>query len=353
MDLLKGFHDRGHLVCVMFDENVVLSTDVNETLCYYAKLGIIRLPMSKEPSFNDINITFKILRLVARNEFDIVHGHGAKGGLYARMLAVFGVKKNAKICYTLHGGSLHYNPQTIIGFVYLSIEKLLLYFTTGLIFESKYSLSCFINKVAQPKCHKQVIYNGIHDCEFINIIHFSNATDFVFLGELRILKGLDILINALYMLQSEGYIIGLHIFGTGPDEKYFRKLEAGLGIHNLFWHGMAANAREALKYGRCLIVPSLAESLPYVIIESVAMGVPVIATNVGGVSEILNGTEELVIPGSVDDLANKMRRYLDGDLRVVGDIDISRNRAKLLFNVAHMVDCTLAFYNNCLQSKSM
>ena len=71
-------------------------------------------------------------------------------------------------------------------------------------------------------------------------------------------------------------------------------------------------AREAFALARTVVVPSRAESMPYLVLEAAAAGVPLIATDVGGIPEILAGeTERLVPPGDAGALAAAMRRALD------------------------------------------
>lgn len=327
LDLIKGLCDRGHHVGLVFDANYNISSAHEATLIRYASLGLMRLQIKRNPSFYDIVITKKILKWIEKQGFDIIHGHGAKGGLYVRLISMLQKNHTSKVVYTLHGGSLHYNRRSIHGYLYLEVEKLLCLFTTSIIFESQYAYKCFLEKVGQPQCITQVIYNGLNNYEFEPITYLSNVVEFVYLGELRKLKGVDILIQAVHLLQQKGYSVNLNIFGAGQDEKVFKELVVNLSVRNVKWLGVAENARDAIKTGRCLVLPSLAESLPYVVIESVAMGVPVLATNVGGVPEILGKGNVLVIPGSVDDLADKMRAFLEGNCDAYENIEKNRNRA--------------------------
>jgi glycosyltransferase involved in cell wall biosynthesis len=350
-DLLKGFHDRGHQVGVVCDASSYMPANDEVYLHQFAQLGVWRLPISRLPSFADLLVARRISLLVAQHGFDILHGHGAKGGLYARVVVKLQKRKiNPKAIYTLHGGSLHYHPKSLAGFFYLSTERYLLPYTAGLIFESEFSRRRFVEVISPPSCPVKVIHHGVHESEFEIVTHISNAADFVFLGELRKLKGVDILLRAICLLQKQGYPTSLAIFGAGPDEKSFRILAAKLGARNVEWLGVAANAKDALKYGRCLVLPSLSESFSYVVLESAAMGVPVIATQVGAVSEILGRRDNWVARGDEVDLANKMRMFLDGHKCSIGNVGQIQRRVRSLFRLDCMVDSTLGFYQECLAS---
>ena len=70
-------------------------------------------------------------------------------------------------------------------------------------------------------------------------------------------------------------------------------------------------ARTAFPLGRSLVVPSRAESMPYIVLEAAAAGMPLIATNVGGIPEIVNGTDTpLMPPGDVEVLERAMQGFL-------------------------------------------
>ena len=105
------------------------------------------------------------------------------------------------------------------------------------------------------------------------------------------------------------------IVGEGPDAAAFRKLAADLRLGEgvTFFNGMPVN--QALTRGRCVVVPSRAESLPYVVLEAASAGAPLIATHVGGVPEIVAGTDTRLVPAEdVGALAAAMRAVLDDPL---------------------------------------
>jgi glycosyltransferase involved in cell wall biosynthesis len=103
--------------------------------------------------------------------------------------------------------------------------------------------------------------------------------------------------------------------------------------------------REAFALGRVMVVPSRAESFPYVVLDASAAGLPLIATNVGGIPEIVADTDTAVIePGNPSLLATALAATLDNP-------EFARARAARLkagikrkFTVAAMTDAVLKFY---------
>jgi len=164
-------------------------------------LGIHRVPIGRLPGIADWAAIRHLRNHLKNRTPDILHGHGAKGGAYARLL---GRSIGARSFYTPHGGSLHYNPKSPIGFIFLKLENLLSRRTDGIVFESNFSQETYLRKVGYPDCAMRVIHNGIGEDDFSPHLLRDDASDFVFIGELRHLKGVDILIKALSELKKTG-----------------------------------------------------------------------------------------------------------------------------------------------------
>ncbi|MEZ5873700.1 MAG: glycosyltransferase family 4 protein [Hyphomicrobiales bacterium] len=79
-------------------------------------LGVTRLPMTRRPGLNDWHTYRKIRKIANKLDVDVLHGHGAKGGAYARLAGrKLRKRRGTKVVYTPHGGVLHYSPSTPSG----------------------------------------------------------------------------------------------------------------------------------------------------------------------------------------------------------------------------------------------
>jgi len=274
-------------------------------------LGVTRIPMTRNPSLNDWSVYRKIAKLGRKLDLDVLHGHGAKGGAYARLAGrSLRKRKGTKVVYTPHGGVLHYSPSTFKGRLYFAMERKLAPLTDGMIFESMYAGNRYVELVEPPPCPARVIYNGLARHEFYESLLADDAADFVFVGELRKLKGVDVFLDALAAHQSifPGRAI---IVGSGPDEKYFKRMARKLGLTSRVVFSGPQPARTAFVRARCVVVPSRAESFPYIVLEAAAAQMPMIATNVGGIPEIMGDVPmPLIPPGDVDALASQLRAFL-------------------------------------------
>jgi glycosyltransferase involved in cell wall biosynthesis len=274
-------------------------------------LGVTRLPMTRRPGLNDWHTYRKIRKIAIKLDVDVLHGHGAKGGAYARLAGrKLRKRKGTKVVYTPHGGVLHYSPSTPSGRLYVMAERKLAPMTDGMIFESAFAGNRYVELIGRPSCPARVIYNGLHRHEFYESLLADDAADFVFIGELRKLKGVDVFLEALAAHQSifPGRAI---VVGSGPDEKHFKRLARKLGLNARVVFSGPQPARTAFVRARCVVVPSRAESFPYIMLEAAAAQMPMIATNVGGIPEIMGNVQmPLIPPGDVDALASQLRAFL-------------------------------------------
>jgi glycosyltransferase involved in cell wall biosynthesis len=158
------------------------------------------------------------MRRISPRRADVVHGHGAKGGAYVRL--VLNARGRARV-YTPHGGSLHYDPSSLSGRLFLGIERQLIGRGDLYIFDSAYSAGVFRERVGSPTALARVTHNGVSPTEFEPVQLAGNASDLLFIGELRMLKGVDVLIDAIRLLRAQGRRLTATFVGTGADRQQF------------------------------------------------------------------------------------------------------------------------------------
>ena len=300
-DLIRGLDELGHEAGIVCDSLTggKQSEEALGALEAHCRLGIHRLPMPRLPGPGDLRAARAVAQVCRSLAPDLVHGHGAKGGVYARP-AASGMGIGA--VYTPHGGSLHYSWRSPQGAAFLLCERLLLSRTSGLVFVCAYERNSFREKVGDAHVPDRVVHNGLWPEEFDPVPPRADAADLLFIGELRLLKGVDILIEAMSMADTMGRRLTAAIVGDGPDRSRFEALAARHGLASRVSFLGAMPARRAFEAGRLLVVPSRAESFPYVVLEAVAAGLPVVASRVGGIPEMLPG-DRLVEPADPRKLA--------------------------------------------------
>ncbi|WP_424362823.1 glycosyltransferase family 4 protein [Methylocystis parvus] len=276
-------------------------------------LGVTRLPMRRLPHPDDLRIAWRIASRVRELRPDIVHGHGAKGGLYARLPAVLPIFPSADHrparAYTPHGGSLHFRPNSLPGRVFFTAELIMGRVTDLMPFESDYARRRFSETVEPPRAHAPVVHNGLSPQEFEPVAPTPDAADFIFIGEMRVAKGVEDLLRAFAALPGD---LRLALVGSGVDEARFRALAQDLGLADRVTFHPRMPTRDALALGKILVVPSRAESLPYIVLEAIAAQTPIVSTQVGGIPEIFGSQASLLAPASDPAaLAVAMRAMID------------------------------------------
>jgi glycosyltransferase involved in cell wall biosynthesis len=287
------------------------------------------------------------MQRIRQSHADVVHGHGAKGGAYGRLS--FGAPRALR-AYTPHGGSLLFGHDTVAGKFYLGTERLLMLRGDLFLFESKYSAEIFRRKIGKPSGLIRIVHNGVSRSEFAPIDCRPDATDLVFMGELRQVKGIDVLIDAISLLHRKGRNVTLTLVGDGPDREQLEAQIARLGLSQSIAFTGAMPAHQALALGRIMVVPSRAESLPYVVLETAAAGKPLITTKVGGIPEIYGPLTDTLAPAENSGaLAEAIVRVLDQPEVTAKVATELRDRVAGSFSVDVMVDGVLAAYREGLE----
>lgn len=352
LDLTAAQAREGHAVGIICDAATgdKLTGPRLEALRPLLSLGILRVPMSRHIAPNDF-LAYHTARTTALAlGVDVVHGHGAKGGAYARLVTRSLKAAGRKVisCYTPHGGSLNYSPATLEGRVYMGLERLLARWSDTIVFESAFAAGRYRAQVGEPACGVDVVPNGLAEDDFALAVPNPDAADFLFIGELRPVKGIDVMIKALALLAQERVVRAV-IVGGGPEMESLKAQAADAGLADRIRFPGPMPAREAFKLGRALVVPSRAESFPYVVLEAGAAGVPLISTNVGGIPEIVAETgTTLIPPEDVEALADAMRAVLGNPELAKWKADELRDAVGRRFTIASMNSAILQLYYGAL-----
>jgi glycosyltransferase involved in cell wall biosynthesis len=349
LDVASGQAARGHLVGLICD-SMTGGERAKAALAAIApdlKLGIMRLAIHREPSARDLLSFVRISRHINMLGADVLHGHGAKGGAFVRMMSA----PSAIRVYTPHGGSLHYGRHTLGGMVYGTLERILLRRTELFLFESAFARNAYQAMVGAPRGVVRGVPNGITPAEMIPIEPNDGAADVVNVGEFRRIKGTDVAIDAVGELHRSGRRVTLAIAGDGEEAQALRDQVTRRGLTDSIRFLGHVPARQAFAYGRLLVVPSRADSLPYVVIEAGGAGVPMVASGVGGIPEIFGPGFELVPPENPSRLAQAIAAALDDPAKARAGAERLRERVRTLFSQDAMVEGVLAGYDEAIGAK--
>ena len=322
--------------------------------------GELPLSVGKGPSPRDLVNLARLARFARAQGLAVVHGHGAKGGLYARLVSrLCGIKS----VYTPHGGALHRRFTPLGEAVYTATERLLLPMTDFLLFESGHTAQAYEATVGRLPSRWLVNQNGAADPDIPDVARRSAALGYeagdgrlvrvgVF-GRLRPEKGQAYAIRAAHELAQAGQAVGLHLFGDGPDRGRLEALAAELRLESrVFFHGDVADADAHLWAMDLVLIPSLFESFGLAAVEAMALRKPVIASRVGGLPEVVVDRQSgvLVPPEDPRAISQAIAAFIKDPGLYAGLAEAGRLRYQERFTEKRMVDAVAAVYRSLAPS---
>lgn len=302
----------GHHVGILCDSSTGGAHEdrLFESILPYLELGLSRMPIDRSITPRDIPSFWRSFKEIRELRPDILHGHGAKGGAMARLAgSLLRVNRySVSRLYSPHGGSLHFDRKRWSGWAVFKLERLQEWFTDGLVFVCDYERRTYVDKVGKPFRRHEVVYNGVGEADFEIVPEQPDAVNFLYVGMLRDLKGPDIFVDAF--AKTERLLkrpLTAMMIGDGPQKQKYLDMMTVRGLGRRITMLPAMNIREAFARSQNVVVPSRAESMPYIVLEALAAGRTVIASDVGGISEVLGKQSAALVPaGDSDALAKAM-----------------------------------------------
>jgi glycosyltransferase involved in cell wall biosynthesis len=251
---------------------------------------------------HDLRAMRHLKHLIRREQFDIVHLHGAKAG-YVGRLAVRGIEPRPAVLYTVHNHVLPRN--SLLKSALNTLERRLAPDTDRIIAVS--------DSLRREMCELQgvddgrsvTIRNGIQGPapltrRFARAVLGCEEDDRIVIaciGRMVPEKGVDVLIEAFTILVSRGFDAELVLIGDGPMLSHYQNLAGKIGLARVRFLGEVPDAAQLLPGIDIAVSPSRQEGLGLVAIEAMLAGRPVIASEVGGLPEvIIHGETGLLVP---------------------------------------------------------
>ena len=161
-------------------------------------------------------------------------------------------------------------------------------------------------------------------------------------------------LQAIALLRHEhGRVVTAHVIGQTDEMVRYVGLARSFGIGEQVAFHLPKPTREAFAMTRALVVPSRAESMPYVVLEAIAAALPIVATRVGGVPEIFGPyADQLVAPGDAAALAVAIDRMLADPAQAARDAAARREWLLPRFHIDVMQEQVGEVYQMILDRKA-
>ena len=272
-----------------------------------AGIGCNEIPMHRGFSpLADMLAVRRLRALAKRLHPDIVHCHSTKAGLVGR-LALRGM--TPKVIYTPHCWA--FQMDSPLRSLYRLVEKTFIPFTDLLLAVCK-DEARLGQELGYPPEKIRIAYNGIDAAEYKR--QAPKSREIVFIGRAARQKGLDILLEAYRRILRQRPGTRLSVMSDVSGRFRAELLEVGAEIVPF---GSQKESAAFLASGAVLAMPSRWEAFPYLLLEAMAAGVPIVASDVGGVREAVRDGESsiLVPPGQAARVAEDLIDLLDNPAR--------------------------------------
>lgn len=324
----------------------------------------ISWPMNrfKVDPVSDLLLTLRIARLIRAEKFDLVHAHGSKSGFLARLAAI---GSDVPVIYSPHCFSFHDGVAPLIANILAALERFAARFLTARIItvaDGEQTLARRF-RVGFPRLFVTV-HSGI-DPVFYNkpvdkvaqraILKLGENTPLVgAVGRLGRQKAPIDFVKMAALVHSQKPQTHFVWAGSGPLEEAARKLSEELGITEVcHFIGEYEDVPSLLGAMDCFVLPSLWEGFPIVLLEAMAAGVPIVATDIPGNDESVSSGRNgwLVSPGDPSALAEKVLNLLNDPKQASMFVHAGRERIVQEFTRVKMLASIQNVYQEVVNEK--
>ena len=341
MDLASAAKADGHTVTILIGGNGIFYKKLRN---HGLNVRRMRFMIRSINPFQDLLSFFECLDQIKKIKPDIIHLHSTKAGVLGRLASA--ITKVPSV-YTAHGWAFTDGVSIFRRNLAILIEKFVSKFCCYVICVSDYDLR--LAKVVRAVSAKKLvlIHNGVPDLK--NALQIENkkegVTKLVIVARLDAPKLHEMLFFALSNVNNATW--SLDVVGDGPNRDALSQLATQLGLTEKinFW-GSCEDVSSRLCVADVFILVSAWEGLPLSIIEAMRAGLPVIASDVGGVSELIqDGKNGYLIPRNDENCLTEKIEFLLKNKTVRQDMGrIGREKYENEFSFDLMYKKTINVY---------
>ncbi|MBI5943583.1 MAG: glycosyltransferase family 4 protein [Chloroflexi bacterium] len=305
--------------------------------------------------FSDFILTVKIARLLRAEKFDVVHAHGSKAGFLTRVAAI---GSGLPLIYSPHCFSFHAGVKPITANILAALERFAARFLTTRILTVSDGEQTLARqyRVGHPKLFVTV-HSGIDPAAYTAKVEKkaqkaalkidANARVVGAVGRLGKQKSPLDFVRMAAMVHAEAVDVHFVWAGSGPLEQAAKDLSKELGIADVcHFIGEYKDIPSLLGMLDCFVLPSLWEGFPIVLLEAMAAGAPVVATDIPGNDEAVASGKSgwLVPPASPAAMSAKVLELLNDPAQAQAFSANGRERIHREFTRAKMIDSVQGVY---------
>jgi len=319
LNLSKWLLERGHDVIVVSSSRGFLYGKAKGI--FGGRFKEVRFLKREVNPVYDLIAFFSLFIFILENKFDIVHTHTSKAGILGRWAAFFALR--TKSIHTVHGFAFHDYQNWIVRHIFIILERVTAVVTDRIIVVSE----SIKNKGLKNRIASEDKYSIVY--ELVNVTNRSGSRFMLEeksyqkasyrIGMIAALKPQknpqDFIKLAVIMIKKRKNLEFL-LIGDGVLKNRLNKMVEEYNIkENFKILGWREDAYDLMKSFDVLVLTSLFEGQPHVIIEAMSLGIPIVATRVDGIKDIIiNGSNGFLFPPKkLYQMARCIEKILDND----------------------------------------
>ena len=339
-----------------------LATGLQEALCNAVSHSSVQCYHVDFSSRYNLTLLPKLIRIIKKNQIDIVHGQGARAEFFGRLASGFSPKAKYVSTVQMPVDGYAVSPMKIV--LYKMLDYISEQFVDRFIVVSTVLEKAMIRDHGIPRGKIIKIYNGIETDEYIpNAERLRSAEREIrrefelvkgapvigAIGRLVWQKGFEYLIRSIPALIQDIPNVKCILVGEGPLRIELERLAISLGLDDrLIFSGYRSDIREIMAAMEIVVIPSLLEGFPMITLEAMSMGKPIVTTTIDGILEqITHGREGLLVePKNPRAIAQAVKHLVDDPDYALSLGMNARKKVVRGFSVNKMIAETIGVYES-------
>lgn len=339
-DMARAMREQGHEATVLVGGSGHVTGQLEAAGVPFESLRWLRRQVNP---LRDLLALAEVVRALRRLQPDIVSTHTAKAGSIGRAACRL---LRIPAIYTPHGWPAGERMPRLARAVFGIVERMMARWCEAIVCVCDYEKRLALEKGIAEAEKLVVVHNGVRDVSgklrarpelspvrICSVARFDDPKDH------------RTLLEALALLREQPW--ELDLVGDGPGEDETRRLAREMGLADrVKFHGYLEDPSGSLAQSQVFVLPSRSEAFPRSILEALRAGLPVVASDVGGVSEaIANGVTGLLVPaGNPQALASALGSLLESASLRQSMGDAAREAYERSFRLEVMTNRTLTVY---------
>lgn len=347
LDLALGMKKKGHEVHILVGGQGVVNLRASELGLDISSLKHL---IRKVSLIKDFKAYFEIKAAIKNFQPDLVHLHSSKAGVIGRLAAS---SLNISCVFTAHGWAFTEGVSSKKRWLYRIVERFMSNYSSRIITVSDYDYQLALDNQVADSFLITTVHNGVPDYSENNLKDDSveGVVKLIMVARFDAPKNQTFLINALAKLK--GLDFEIRFVGGGAQLKGAKALARTLGVNEkVFFLGERNDVSNLLHESDIFLLLSNWEGLPLTILEAMSHSLPIIASDVGGISEIIEDSKQgyLIVSQDKDKLVSSIRNLVESsELRFkIGHQ--ARLKYEKEFTLEKMIDKTESVYFQVLKS---